>query len=251
MLCGLAIFFISSAFSAAGNAETGHSMPSPSHRSEAPAVPPSVAHAGERTAELPETAREYAQFVRQTLVSLHAATGFGHMGLVLGPHQPKGFEALVQDIAARNGFTISLHRVEKQETMLQCREGIDILFFEGIEAVLLDDAPCYSPDHPDFPEMLTDLAQLGVMALSMHSTQGKAMVDKGVLAGPLDTVISLPIGPLPKMESRHNATGGGRAMLFSPLALNMNTARRIGFALPLGMKLAVGYVSDNPEPAAP
>lgn len=62
----------------------------------------------------------------------------------------------------------------------QCREAVDDLFFDGIDAMVLDGNPCFDPARSDFDELMLLLHQRGILPLSLADPRFSG---RGILLG--------------------------------------------------------------------
>lgn len=175
------------------------------------------------------------------LDTLHAAFAFRHLGLVESGGEASPLTRAARDSARRRGYAVTvLAEPANPGDPEACREVLDALFFEGVDAVGLGASACFRPG--ELADLVRGLRLQGVMALSLHSERHVA---DGALAGPLGVADSgteavqeagaaLPDPP-------GGETGGLRLELFAPLAVNLDTAEAMGVALSPAALLAAEH----------
>lgn len=132
----------------------------------------------------------------------------------------------------------------------QCREAVDDLFFDEIDAMILDHNPCFHPDRADFSELMELLHQRGIMPLGLADSR---FAGKGVLLGVDEADLrrrgkGLALVADQLLHKKNQKThiflwdGGGQISFY----LDLRVARRMGFDPPLWL-LAVATDIDDAE----
>ncbi|GHU24504.1 hypothetical protein FACS189488_09310 [Betaproteobacteria bacterium] len=121
------------------------------------------------------------------LKALRAATGFSRLGYILPPQQNNAAQdalgSLLGTVANKVGddggevFSVQLSRVDEAS----CREAVDDLFFDEIDALLLDASGCFAPQQRGREELLELLRQRGILPLSLTDADA---VHYGALLAP-------------------------------------------------------------------
>jgi hypothetical protein len=116
------------------------------------------------------------------LDALRGATGFTRLGLILpsahgGSGTDAGREALGPSLAVASngvggrGFDFFSVKLAGDADAVSCREAVDELFFEEIDALLLDASGCFDPGRHDSEELLALLRQRGILPLSLTDAE--------------------------------------------------------------------------------
>lgn len=135
----------------------------------------------------------YTQYLRtvQSLVS------FTKLGLIAAPSQGAHTQQQRSSLATQAAEALAQEKdltvffvTEMPDTAPEtCREAIDSLFFDEIDALILDGSGCFEPTRPDFAELMDVLRQRGIIPLSLTRPD---LVPHGALLGPWanqDTVL--------------------------------------------------------------
>lgn len=196
----------------------------------------------------PSSAFAQAYTAYDCISTLHQVTGFTRLGLFAAPDANPVLEVAANYVGMRQGFEVVTPGGEVDLTKpANCREALDFLFFEGIDALLLDDSRCFAPGSAEFEDLLRGMEQLGILALSAY---GPDHVRQGALLGP-----AVPIEPGGRLEFRapieqtSGQTGGqtsgrsgaawsGAVEIFVPLAYNKTVAHRLQFPPSMDLLLA-------------
>lgn len=211
-------------------------------------VPVSVRGETARTGPFPPEA-DYGRL----LDTLHAAFDFRRLGLV---RREGGAASLVRaalESGRRRGYAVTIHDVSFSDADPDaCREAVDALFFEGVDALGLDDSACFDPGSRKLADLLEGLRLQGVMALSLHSEE---QVRAGALAGPAgmamhaETAPVEPGSPSPGAEpAADRPPDGPRPTVFAPLAVNLETAGAMGITLSPAALLAAERLYGRTAP---
>ncbi len=183
--------------------------------------------------------------------TLHAAFLFSRLGVLSREENDSPYLKAARIAATRQDFVVVLEDLPAGgRDPEQCREAVDALFFDGVDAIVLDDSPCFDPESEDFADLMQGLVLQGVSALSLHTEKH---VRAGALAGPADQAA-------PSARGAPRADGVPRAeqkklLVLRPLAINVDTAKALGIDLSVAALLASGVVYgatsahvDSPEP---
>jgi hypothetical protein len=126
------------------------------------------------------------QYWSARLKALREVTGFTRLGFILPPKGNAAQEALGSLLTlASNGVgsnkvgIVSVELADLSEA--SCREAVDELFFEEIDALLLDASGCFAPEREGREELLELLRQRGILPLSLTDSEA---VKHGALLAP-------------------------------------------------------------------
>lgn len=127
-------------------------------------------------------------FWQERFFSFYRAAGFQRPGFILPEPDASEKETLISGSLIKAGE--AWQKTTKKNFFFygdltdrgpsQCREAVDYLFFDEIDAMILDGNPCFDPDRPDFNELMTLLHQRGILPLSLADPQFSG---RGVLLG--------------------------------------------------------------------
>ena len=151
--------------------------------------------------------------------TLHMVTGFARLGLIAPPASAPDTErrvfALRRDAAHKmgsreGGFELFVFEDMALPDASGCREAVDALFFDEIDALVLDGSACFDPARPDFKELMHLLRQRRILPLSLDNP---ALAEAGALVAPWED------------EQARLRTDTGQAQYI----LNLGTAAALGF----------------------
>lgn len=105
---------------------------------------------------------------------LHGVTGFARLGMISPPPSaPEGERQLAALLVASanevggKAFAHFSHDGLTRADGPGCREAVDDLFFDEIDALLLDGSGCFAPSRPDYAELMALLSGRGILPLSL------------------------------------------------------------------------------------
>ncbi|MDR2892599.1 MAG: hypothetical protein LBV80_05895 [Deltaproteobacteria bacterium] len=127
--------------------------------------------------------RENKEVWINLVLTLHEVTQFSRLGSIKAPEsapaEEQGISTLLLDAANKvaasklyssgagsSGFTLFTYTDLQQADAAGCREAVDSLFFDEIDALLLDGSACFAPDNQNSAELLELLLSRGIMPIS-------------------------------------------------------------------------------------
>lgn len=129
-----------------------------------------------------------------------------------------------------------------------CREVVDDLFFDDIDAMILDGNPCFDPGRPDFGELMVLLHQRGILPVSIADP---GLSGKGILLGVDETdmarrghVLACAAFQMIMAENRTMPAGWGGTQQVS-FFLDLNVAVKMGFDPPVWLLSIVGTLDGK------
>lgn len=128
-------------------------------------------------------------FWGQRLADYAGAVRFRRLGLIRPADEAPLAERAValalrqqaEGLAERELFEVFTYDGLADTSPEQCREAVDYLFFDEIDALVLDGYGCFSPARADYAELLGLLRQRGIFPLAMRDS---ALAAGGALLAP-------------------------------------------------------------------
>jgi len=130
------------------------------------------------------------EFHKRRIQTLHMVTGFARLGLIAPPASAPDTKrlsfALRRDAANKVGgtelgFELFVFEDLNLSDAAGCREAVDALFFDEIDALVLDGSGCFEPGRADFKELMDLLRQRRILPLSLDDP---ALAAAGALVAP-------------------------------------------------------------------
>jgi hypothetical protein len=211
-------------------------------------------------------------FLLHRLLALHAATGFKRLGIMVGGQEaPTGraMHTLLADIQAAGEslpFAVYPFADMLEFSTESCREAIDSLFFDAVDALLFDGTVCFEGKRGDLQEHLELLRSRGILPLSLLETTAAA---NGALLAPwtgdsarlgrdvaLDLLFSPPDGPIgaklaKKLANLFPTIHKPEAPFLGATpgyALRLDAAENMGFAPSPGLLILTREVMGQDKP---
>lgn len=186
------------------------------------------------------------RFWTARLAALHTNTGFTRLGVIFDSKNDAGARLAPAtllaafDAGARpETFEAFLFEDTTAADAAQCREAADSLFFDEIDALLLEGSACFAPDGENAEELLRVLRVRGVLPVSLADPHAAR---RGALLSPWEGE-SARIGRDMALIFRFSVVGSELANYFSKAepvadlipggaaeyALNLDAAEAMGF----------------------
>ena len=193
--------------------------------------------------ELPANSpRLSPEFHANRMRTLHMVTGFARLGLIGPPASAPDTErhsfSLRRDAAHKmgsrqGGFELFVFEDMALPDAAGCREAVDALFFDEIDALVLDGSGCFDPARHDFRELMDLLRQRRILPLSLEDP---ALAAAGALVAPWEgeQASATKVGtaaPSLGEATRHPLADTGQTQYI----LNLGTAAAMGFDPPVAL----------------
>ncbi len=201
------------------------------------------------------------EFWDRRMRTLHAAARFARLGLIVPsesvPEKTRISAALARaaanKVGGRGAFESFVFEGLRAVDAESCRDAVDSLFFDEIDAVLLDGSGCFAPERADFKELMDLLRSRGILPLSLEDP---ALAEAGALLAPWGgekarlgrelALFCLRSGPVATKLARADANGQSAGpdrkapVLYTgtdrPLfTLNLTVAGEMGFDPPVAL----------------
>lgn len=216
------------------------------------------------------------RFLQERLGTLRRLIGFSRLGYIGTPPDAARSEreraAAIAEAANNVGGELEVFGYTdlNEADEAGCREAVDSLFFDEVDALLLDASGCFDPSRPDFAELTALLRSRGILPLSLTEFDG---AEKSALVAPwagnssvLGREAALFFRMLPEIGTKfagifHDriastvVSSDAERLFFTPTGdlfyvLNLKTAEAMGFDPPVAL-LALTKAFAGESPAVP
>lgn len=205
------------------------------------------------------------------LDELRGATGFARLGVILSPETAPTEAAVLATmlpLLKERGAEIFPFEGLPSADAAGCREAVDSLFFDEIDALLLDGSACFAKGRADLEELMGLLRSRGILPLSLMDPTA---AERGALVSPWAGDEARTARRLAREFRNSPLVVTEFANLFSPDAgapsapdgssyyiLNLDTAEAMGFDPPVSLlamtmtyaRAAAGAAGSGASPAA-